>query len=105
MESEPWSKWPDVWPDAEFEDIKVVDLGELFSQGQEPAACVLPGECRAPEVLFEDSFDHKTDLWLAGCAVRPSLDLIVQVATLTVLTSEDIHVGLSHVSFLGLWWL
>ena len=101
VETEPWYDWND----AEFEDIKIVDLGEVFSLGETPFPCVLPGECRAPEVIFEDSFDHRTDLWQAGCAVRPSLKLIVQVAVLTVLAAEDIYVSLPHVPFLGLRWL
>lgn len=93
--------WYD-WNDEEFEDIKILDLGEVFCQGEKPPPCVLPGECRAPEVIFEDSFDHRTDLWQAGCAVRPSLNLIVQVAVLTVSAAKDIHAGFPHVSFLGL---
>lgn len=101
VETEAWYDWND----EEFEDIKILDLGEVFGQREEPSLCVLPGECRAPEVIFEDSFDHRTDLWQAGCAVRPSLYLIIQVAVLTISAAEDIYVGLPHVSFLGLRWL
>ncbi len=80
VETETWYDWND----EEFEDIRILDLGEVFSQGENPPPCVLPAECRAPEIIFEDSFDHRTDLWQAGCAVRPTLDLVVQVAVLTV---------------------
>ncbi|EXJ86465.1 CMGC/SRPK protein kinase [Capronia epimyces CBS 606.96] len=62
--------WDD-WNDEEFEDVKILDLGDLFSQQEQPGTCALPYDCRPPEFIFEDSFDHRSDLWQVGCASQP----------------------------------
>lgn len=100
------AKWVG-WIDEEIEDIKIIDFGEVFCQGEKPARCALPDACRAPEVIFEDEFDHKTDLWQAGCAVCLSLSLThnstVRLMVLTPPATLDIHPGLPYVPLYAIW--
>ncbi len=60
----------DEWVDENCEDIRIIDLGEAFLQGAEPATLAQPGPLRAPETIFTDSFDYRVDLWRAGIMVR-----------------------------------
>lgn len=61
--------WDD-WIDEDEEDIRLIDLGEAFAKGTEPARLAQPAGLEAPETIFMDRFDHKVDLWRAGCTVR-----------------------------------
>ena len=49
--------------------IKIVDYGESFLDPDPPATLHTPLAIRAPEVVFEDNFDHRVDLWSMGCLV------------------------------------
>ncbi|POR36997.1 Serine/threonine-protein kinase SRPK [Tolypocladium paradoxum] len=60
--------WED-WIDEDEEDIRLLDWGEAFLHGAEPAKLAQPGDLRAPEVIFTGRFDHRIDLWRAGCTV------------------------------------
>jgi serine/threonine-protein kinase SRPK3 len=62
------AKW-DSWVDEEDEDLRIIDLGEGFLQGQEPTTLAQPGPLRVPETIFGEPFDHRIDLWRAGCVV------------------------------------
>ncbi|KAG9255598.1 serine protein kinase [Emericellopsis atlantica] len=47
--------------------IKIVDYGESFFDTEPPVTLHTPLAVRAPEVVFEDNFDHRVDLWSMGC--------------------------------------
>ncbi|KAJ5085091.1 hypothetical protein N7532_009862 [Penicillium argentinense] len=55
------------WIDEDDEDIRILDFGESFFQGQEPIKLAQPGSLRLPETIFTDSFDYRVDLWRTGC--------------------------------------
>lgn len=59
--------------DEDYEDIRLLDFGESFLQGEEPERLAQPGDLRVPETIFTESFDYRLDLWRAGCAVSGSL--------------------------------
>jgi hypothetical protein len=54
------------WDDWADENIEIIGLGESFLQGTEPASRHLLQVLKAPEIIFEGSFDHRADLWSAG---------------------------------------
>lgn len=58
-----------VWVDEDDEDIRLLDLGESFFQGEEPDRLAQPGTLRVPETIFTNVFDYRVDLWRAGCMV------------------------------------
>ena len=65
--------WPVAFPMPRSPDdwsIKVVDYGESFLRDQVPKTLHTPLVVRAPEVIFQDSFDYRVDLWSMGCMVR-----------------------------------
>ncbi|KXG46500.1 uncharacterized protein PGRI_053560 [Penicillium griseofulvum] len=57
------------WIDEDEEDIRLLDFGESFYQGKEPAKLAQPGSLRVPETIFTDSFDYHVDLWRTGCMI------------------------------------
>lgn len=61
------------WVDEDEEDIRVLDWGEAFQHDVLPARLAQPGDLRAPETIFTNGFDHRVDLWRAGCTVSPSI--------------------------------
>lgn len=50
-------------------EVRVVDFGEAFTPPDKPETLRTPLALRAPEVLFEDKWDHRADLWSAACLV------------------------------------
>lgn len=44
------------WIDEVDEDIRLLDFGESFLQGQEPQKLAQPGSLRVPETIFTDFF-------------------------------------------------
>lgn len=62
------AQWPD-WLDEDYEDIRLLGFGESFLHGNVPEKLTQPGEFRVPEVILEESFDHRVDLWRTGCMV------------------------------------
>lgn len=63
------AEWTE-WIDEDDEDIRLLDFGESFYQGQEPQKLAQPGSLRVPETIFTDCFDYRVDLWRTGCMVR-----------------------------------
>jgi len=63
------SGW-DNWTDEDVEDLRIIDFGEAFVQGAEPAELAQPDVLRAPETIFTGNFDFRLDLWRAGIVVR-----------------------------------
>jgi len=59
----------DCWADENIEDLRIIDLGWAFPQGTNPPKRTLENPIKAPETVFEGSFDHRVDLWRAGCVV------------------------------------
>lgn len=57
------------WLDEDQEDIRLIDWGESFRRGEEPAQVALPIDCKAPETIFTDRLDYRIDLWTAGIVV------------------------------------
>lgn len=57
------------WIDEDIEDIRLLDFGESFLQGEEPKRLAQPGTLRVPETIFTDSVDYRVDLWRTGCMV------------------------------------
>lgn len=65
------AEW-DEWIFEDDEDIRIIDFGEAFTKGTQPARLAQPGDLRAPETLFTDHFDYRLDLWRAGTTVYHS---------------------------------
>lgn len=62
------AEW-DHWLDEDKEDIRLIDWGETFRTGEEPERLAQPVDCKAPETIFTDYLDYRTDLWRAGIVV------------------------------------
>jgi len=60
------------WPLSNI--VKVVDFGESFLQKTVPQTLHTPLAVWAPEVIFEDHMDYRTDLWSLGCIVGEEVD-------------------------------
>jgi hypothetical protein len=60
----------DKGPDVDDEDIRVIDFGLAFNQeiGTEYNGPV--SEMAAPETIFTNQVDHRSDLWAVGLIVR-----------------------------------
>jgi len=50
-------------------EIRLIDFGESFKGDDKPKTLNTPLSMRAPELIFEDKWDYRVDLWSAGCAV------------------------------------
>ncbi|CAD0111742.1 unnamed protein product, partial [Aureobasidium uvarum] len=65
--------WPARFPmrDLALEElsIKLIDFGESFFPHDKPKTLHTPIAVRAPEILFEDEYDLRADLWTLGCTV------------------------------------
>lgn len=89
------------WIDEDDEDIRLLDIGEGFLQGEEPRKLAQPGSLRVPETILADWFDYRVDLWRTGCMVRRKtfhfcskalmknwiLDLLFLIRNLSILVS------------------
>ena len=85
--------WDD-WIDEDDEDVRVIDLGEAFLHGAEPANPAEPGGMQAPEKIFTGNFDYRVDLWRAGCTVTAYLSCQrFSRLMLTLMDPKDIYVG------------
>lgn len=62
------AEW-DHWLDEDKEDVRLIDWGETFRTGEEPERLAQPVDCKAPETIFTDYLDYRTDLWRAGIVV------------------------------------
>ncbi|KAJ5633376.1 hypothetical protein N7490_009715 [Penicillium lividum] len=62
------AEWTE-WIDEDDEDIRLLDFGESFYQGQEPQKLAQPGSLSVPETIFTDCFDYRVDLWRTGCMI------------------------------------
>lgn len=60
------------------QSIKILEMGETLSCIAIPHTLHAPLVVRAPEVIFQDRFDHRIDLWSMGCMVCG----VIQVSTL-----------------------
>lgn len=62
------ASWDD-WTDEDEEDIRLIDWGEAFPLGQPRSQLAQPSDLKAPETILTGTFDHRVDLWRAGCVV------------------------------------
>ncbi|KAJ5193399.1 hypothetical protein N7449_009541 [Penicillium cf. viridicatum] len=53
--------------DEDEEDIRLLDFGESFLEGEQPEKLAQPSNLRVPETIFTDRFDYRLDLWRTGC--------------------------------------
>ncbi|KAJ6084070.1 hypothetical protein N7486_010870 [Penicillium sp. IBT 16267x] len=51
------------------EDIRLLDIGEIFLQGEGPEKLSQSGLLRVPETILTNSFDYRVDLWRIGSMV------------------------------------
>jgi serine/threonine-protein kinase SRPK3 len=65
LEKAEWDEW--IFEDDE--DIRIIDFGEAFTKGTQPARLAQPSDLRIPETIFADYFDYRIDLWRAGITV------------------------------------
>ncbi|KAK2762319.1 hypothetical protein FQN54_001329 [Arachnomyces sp. PD_36] len=54
--------------DSEFQ-VKLTDLGEAFTEDIKPVSLHCPLVFRPPEVIFNDTWDHRVDTWSMGCTL------------------------------------
>jgi serine/threonine-protein kinase SRPK3 len=59
----------DDWIDEDDEDLRIIDLGEVFFMGSAPQKLPQPGDLQAPETIFLGKFGHEVDLWRIGLIV------------------------------------
>lgn len=69
------AEW-DEWIDEDDEEIRLLDFGESFFQGEEPKKLAQPSSLRVPETIFTNFFDYRVDLWRAGCMVCQHISLL-----------------------------
>ncbi|KAJ8610576.1 hypothetical protein MRB53_038481 [Persea americana] len=83
VQSAQWPGWPDADVesnngedsdsddeyDPPFEDIRLIDLSEAFAKDIKSVRIAQPGGLQAPESVFKDSLDYKSDLWRAGLVI------------------------------------
>ncbi|KAJ5935369.1 hypothetical protein N7466_004916 [Penicillium verhagenii] len=62
------AEWVD-WIDEDEEEIRLIDFGEAFLQGDEPERLHQPGILQVPETILTDSFDYRLDLWRLGLVI------------------------------------
>jgi hypothetical protein len=94
------AEW-DEWVDEDEEDLRVLDLGEGFLQEHQPKTLSQPGQLQAPETIFGNSFDHRVDLWRAGCMVS---GLMRSAGRLNVnVFNADLFVHIQNIAILVPW--
>lgn len=59
-----------LWADEDLEDLRLLDWGQAFVQGHEPAKLAQPRGLWPPETIFTKELDFRVDLWRAGATVR-----------------------------------
>lgn len=64
------ARW-NTWEDETEEDIRLVDWGSAFPVGETvlAEAMMQPIDLRSPETFFIGWFDHRHDVWRAGCVI------------------------------------
>ena len=69
VESTGWVGWP-LNDDEDDENIRIIDLGEAFTQDTVPEKLAQPDCLQAPETIFTGKLDYRQDLWRVGLVVR-----------------------------------
>ncbi|TKA65067.1 hypothetical protein B0A49_10666 [Cryomyces minteri] len=81
------ARFPSACYDREM-NVKLVDVGEAFTSSDKPPTLHTPLVFRAPEVIFNDDWDHRVDLWSMACTM---FELVVGFPMFdSVMTNEDI---------------
>ena len=68
-----WPAPPPTFALADYGPATIMDFGESFFFGDPPDTLHTPLVVRPPEVIFEEPFDHRIDLWTTGCLVSLTL--------------------------------
>lgn len=89
------AEWVD-WIDEDEEDIRLLDFGESFLEGEQPEKLAQPSNLRVPETIFTDRFDYRLDLWRAGCMVRQCCYCFLSLSS-----SESTNTGMNSRSTLS----
>ncbi|KAF5847844.1 hypothetical protein GGP41_009133 [Bipolaris sorokiniana] len=56
-------------PKPLFTSIKLIDYGQSFLENNSPSTLYIPLYYRAPEILFNNTLNHRVDLWSMGCVL------------------------------------
>ncbi|TKA76118.1 hypothetical protein B0A49_03666 [Cryomyces minteri] len=81
------ARFPSACYDREM-NVKLVDFGEAFTSSDKPPTLHTPLVFRAPEVIFDDEWDHRVDLWSMACTM---FELVVGFPMFdSVMTNKDI---------------
>jgi hypothetical protein len=86
-----------LWGDEDEEDIRLLDWGQAFVQGQEPAKLAQPRGLWPPETIFTKELDYRVDLWRAGATVRSVVQLSQTPANITRYIHLFLDKSLSYV--------
>lgn len=70
------AEW-NMWVDEDEEDIRLIDWGESFRRGEEPATVAQPIDCKAPATMVTDRLDYRIDLLTAGIVVSVPTYLVL----------------------------
>lgn len=73
-----WDRWT---PDDE--DIRIIDFGEAFKQGEEPKVLRQPGSLQVPELILGEGLDFRVDLWRIGITVSEIAFLYLEGSVVT----------------------
>ncbi|KAJ4290465.1 hypothetical protein N0V90_010682 [Kalmusia sp. IMI 367209] len=77
-------------PPSPCPDMRLIDLGQAFGANDRPETLHTPLALQAPEVVFEDKWDYRVDLWSAGCtifefiATQPPFDTVFQTKQMLI---------------------
>ncbi|KAI9701737.1 MAG: hypothetical protein M1820_006365 [Bogoriella megaspora] len=55
--------------DTPTKNIRIIDFGQSFTNSTRPRTLKTPLVLRPPEVLFNDDWDYRVDLWSTGCTI------------------------------------
>lgn len=93
------AEWAE-WIDEDDEDIRLLDFGESFLQGEEPTKLAQPGALRVPETIFTSFFDYRVDLWRTGCMVSCHVFSVADASDASIL---DLFLLVHNLPFLVSW--
>ncbi|KAM3521883.1 hypothetical protein MY4038_008851 [Beauveria bassiana] len=78
------------WVDEDEEDLRFVGVDDWFrTTDRMPSSDALRGACPAPEVLFEETYDYRADLWHAGCVIH---ELIFQNCPFMYMGNDQLYI-------------
>ncbi|KAM3509331.1 hypothetical protein MY10362_000666 [Beauveria mimosiformis] len=80
----------DSWVDEDEEDLRFVGVDRCFrTTDRMPSSEAVRCQSPAPEVLFEETYDYRVDLWDAGCMIYA---LIFQDCPFMYLCNDQLYI-------------